>query len=63
RRCSDEVNPRKQPYKMSNQRLRELGLEFTPVAQCLYDTVVSFQEKGVLPAPPAPAQPATKEIN
>ncbi|KAF7094146.1 hypothetical protein CFC21_096480 [Triticum aestivum] len=62
-RCSDEVNPRKQPYKMSNQRLRELGLEFTPVAQCLYDTVVSFQEKGVLPAPPAPAQPAMKEIN
>ncbi|KQK19267.1 hypothetical protein BRADI_1g47300v3 [Brachypodium distachyon] len=53
-RCSDEVNPRKKPYKISNQRLRELGLEFRPVAQCLYETVVSFQEKGILPAPAQP---------
>lgn len=59
-RCSDEVNPRKQPYKISNQRLRELGLEFTPAAQALYDTVVCFQEKGILPLPvpaPTPASP------
>ncbi|KAL6861913.1 hypothetical protein ACP4OV_017613 [Aristida adscensionis] len=54
-RCSDEVNPRKQPYKISNQRLRELGLEFTPAAQCLYETVVSFQEKGILPVLPTPS--------
>jgi cinnamoyl-CoA reductase len=54
------VNPRKQPYKISNQRLRELGLEFTPAAQALYDTVVCFQEKGILPLPvpaPTPASP------
>ena len=48
-RCSDEVNPRKAPYKISNQRLRELGLEFTPAAQALYETVICFQDKGVLP--------------
>ncbi|KAM0918424.1 hypothetical protein ACQ4PT_008965 [Festuca glaucescens] len=53
KRCSDEVNPRKQPYKISNQRLRDLGVEFTPAPECLYDTVVSFQDKGILPAAPA----------
>ncbi|KAG8076915.1 hypothetical protein GUJ93_ZPchr0006g41378 [Zizania palustris] len=61
-RCSDEVNPRKQPYKISNQRLRELGIEFTPAAQCLYETVVSFQEKGILPVAPAPAASAPAQI-
>nr|ALG76007.1 cinnamoyl-CoA reductase [Miscanthus floridulus] len=48
-RCSDEVNPRKQPYKLSNQKLRDLGLEFRPVSQSLYDTVKNLQEKGHLP--------------
>nr|WAU48313.1 cinnamoyl-CoA reductase [Gloriosa superba] len=48
-RCSDEINPRKQPYKFSNQRLKDLGMEFTPVTQCLYETVKSLQEKGTLP--------------
>nr|ACZ74584.1 cinnamoyl CoA reductase 1e [Panicum virgatum] len=48
-RCSDEVNPRKQAYKFSNQKLRDLGLEFRPVSQSLYDTVKSLQEKGHLP--------------
>ncbi|XP_024018637.1 cinnamoyl-CoA reductase 1 isoform X1 [Morus notabilis] len=48
-RCSDEVNPRKKPYKFTNQKLKDLGLEFTPVRQCLYDTVKSLQEKGHLP--------------
>ncbi|XP_042518915.1 cinnamoyl-CoA reductase 1-like [Macadamia integrifolia] len=46
--CSDEVNPRAIPYKFSNQRLKDLGLNFTPVKQCLYDTVKNFQEKGYL---------------
>ncbi|KAK6139560.1 hypothetical protein DH2020_026706 [Rehmannia glutinosa] len=50
-RCSDEKNPRKKPYKFSNQKLVELGLKFTPVKQCLYDTVKSLQEKGHLSIP------------
>jgi cinnamoyl-CoA reductase len=49
------VNPRKKPYKISNQRLKDLGLEFTPTAQALYETVICFQEKGILPVPAAPA--------
>ncbi|KAB1218794.1 Cinnamoyl-CoA reductase 1 [Morella rubra] len=49
--CSDEKNPRAKPYKFSNQKLQDLGLEFTPVKQCLYETVKSLQEKGVLPIP------------
>jgi cinnamoyl-CoA reductase len=43
------VKPRKQPYKMSNQKLRDLGIEFRPVSQSLYDTVKNLQEKGHLP--------------
>ncbi|GAV72360.1 Epimerase domain-containing protein [Cephalotus follicularis] len=48
-KCSDEKNPRKEPYKFSNQKLKDIGLEFTPVKQCIYDTVKSLQEKGHLP--------------
>ncbi|ERN18655.1 hypothetical protein AMTRI_Chr12g272940 [Amborella trichopoda] len=54
-KCSDEVNPRKKPYKFSNQKLKDLGLQFTPVSQCLYDTVISLQEKGHLPKPEPPS--------
>ncbi|CAL2246133.1 unnamed protein product [Prunus armeniaca] len=50
-KCSDEVKPRVKPYKFSNQKLQDLGLEFTPVKQCLYDTVKSLQEKGHLAVP------------
>ncbi|KAF7814498.1 cinnamoyl-CoA reductase 1-like [Senna tora] len=50
-KCSDEKNPRAKPYTFSNQKLKDLGLEFTPVKQCLYDTVKSLQEKGHLPVP------------
>ncbi|KAK8551141.1 hypothetical protein V6N13_119626 [Hibiscus sabdariffa] len=50
-KCSDENNPRKKPYKFSNQKLRDLGLEFTPVKQCLYETVKSLQEKGHVAIP------------
>ncbi|CAN6164830.1 unnamed protein product [Urochloa humidicola] len=56
-RCSDEVNPRKAPYKISNQRLKDLGLEFTPAAQALYETVICFQEKGILPVPAPSSTP------
>lgn len=48
-RCSDEVKPRMKPYNFSNQKLKDIGLEFTPVKQCLYETVISLQEKGHIP--------------
>ncbi|KAJ8774036.1 hypothetical protein K2173_009467 [Erythroxylum novogranatense] len=38
-KCSDEKNPRTKPYKFTNQKLKDLGMEFTPVKQCLYETV------------------------
>ncbi|XAR50474.1 Cinnamoyl-CoA reductase [Bertholletia excelsa] len=50
-KCKDETKPRLKPYKFSNQKLKDLGLEFTPVKQALYDTVKSLQEKGHLPIP------------
>ncbi|XP_042519017.1 cinnamoyl-CoA reductase 1-like [Macadamia integrifolia] len=50
-KCSDEVNPRRQPYKFSNQKLKDVGLEFIPVKQTMYETVKSLQEKGHLPIP------------
>ncbi|XP_047944716.1 cinnamoyl-CoA reductase 1 [Salvia hispanica] len=56
-KCSDEKNPRKKPYKFSNQKLKDLGLEFTPVKQTLYDTVKSLQEKGHIPVPTQNEEP------
>ncbi|XP_016442519.2 cinnamoyl-CoA reductase 1 [Nicotiana tabacum] len=50
-KCSDETRPRAKPYKFTNQKLKDLGLKFTPVKQCLYETVKSLQEKGHLPVP------------
>ncbi|KAG6787872.1 hypothetical protein POTOM_003917 [Populus tomentosa] len=50
-KCSDEKNQRKQPYKFTNQKIKDLGIEFTPVKQCLYETVKSLQKKGHLPIP------------
>ncbi|XP_076911508.1 cinnamoyl-CoA reductase 1-like [Bidens hawaiensis] len=47
-KCKDETTPRAKPYKFSNQKLKDLGLEFTPIKQCLYETVKSLQEKGHL---------------
>nr|GMD30587.1 cinnamoyl-CoA reductase 1-like [Ipomoea batatas] len=46
-----ETKPRAKPYKFSNQKLKDLGLEFTPTKQALYDTVKSLQEKGHIPLP------------
>ncbi|KAH9620129.1 hypothetical protein KSS87_001273 [Heliosperma pusillum] len=51
-KCSDEVSPRAQPYKFTNQKVKDLGLEFTGVKQCLYETVKCLQEMGHLPIPP-----------
>ncbi|XP_031274053.1 cinnamoyl-CoA reductase 1-like [Pistacia vera] len=50
-KCSDEKKPRVKPYKFSNKKLKDLGLEFTPAKQCLYDAVKSLQETGHLPIP------------
>ncbi|KAI9076004.1 hypothetical protein K1719_033479 [Acacia pycnantha] len=55
-KCSDEKNPRAKPYTFSNKKLKDLGLEFTPVDQCLYDTVKSLQDKGHLPLPTKQAE-------
>ena len=45
-RCSDEKKPRVQPYLFSNEKVQKLGLSFTPLKKCLYDTIVSLQDKG-----------------
>ncbi|XP_023523754.1 cinnamoyl-CoA reductase 2-like [Cucurbita pepo subsp. pepo] len=50
-KCSDEVNPKKKPYKYTVEKLKSLGMEFTPIKQCIYETVKSLQEKGHLPLP------------
>eukprot|EP01018_Ginkgo_biloba_P000118 Gb_06804 [translate_table: standard] len=47
-KCSDEKNPRKKPYKFSNQKIKNLGLSLTPIKMTLADTVVSLQEKGFI---------------
>ncbi|KAK2973151.1 hypothetical protein RJ640_021364 [Escallonia rubra] len=56
-KCSDEIKPRAKPYKFSNQRLKDVGLEFTPVKQALYDTVKSLQEKNHIPVPTQNGEP------
>ncbi|TYK27022.1 cinnamoyl-CoA reductase 2-like [Cucumis melo var. makuwa] len=50
-KCSDQVNPKKKPYKYSVKKLEDLGMEFIPVKQCIYETVKSLQDKGHLPLP------------
>uniref|UniRef100_A0A0D9VMH8 NAD-dependent epimerase/dehydratase domain-containing protein n=1 Tax=Leersia perrieri TaxID=77586 RepID=A0A0D9VMH8_9ORYZ len=48
-KCEDEGNPMVQPYKFSNKRLKDLGLEFTPLRQSLHETIMSLKRKGQLP--------------
>ncbi|RCV08861.1 hypothetical protein SETIT_1G361000v2 [Setaria italica] len=48
-KCEDDGKPMAKPYKFSNQRARELGLEFTPLKKSLYEAVVCMQQKGHLP--------------
>ncbi|CAM0942936.1 unnamed protein product [Alopecurus aequalis] len=55
-KCIDDGKPMAKPYKFSNQRLRDLGLEFTPLRQSLYEMVTCLQKKGHLPLP-APVAP------
>ncbi|GAV72359.1 Epimerase domain-containing protein [Cephalotus follicularis] len=53
-KCSDEKNPRKEHYKFSVKKLKDLGMEFIPVKQCLYETVKSLQKGGHLFLPTMP---------
>jgi cinnamoyl-CoA reductase len=48
-RYEDDGKPMVKPYKFSNQRLKDLGLEFTPLKKSVYEAVVSMQKKGHLP--------------
>ncbi|KAK1393333.1 hypothetical protein POM88_012389 [Heracleum sosnowskyi] len=48
-KCSDEVKPRAKPLLFSNQKLKDMGIIFVLVKQCLYETVKSLQDKGQLP--------------
>uniref|UniRef100_A0A0E0M1A7 NAD-dependent epimerase/dehydratase domain-containing protein n=1 Tax=Oryza punctata TaxID=4537 RepID=A0A0E0M1A7_ORYPU len=41
--------PEYPPYQMSNKKLQDLGLQFIPVSDSLYETVKSLQGKGHLP--------------
>ncbi|KAI4982976.1 hypothetical protein ZWY2020_023468 [Hordeum vulgare] len=50
-KCEDDGKPMEKPYKFSNRRLRELGLEFTPLNESLYETVTCLQKKGHLSLP------------
>ncbi|KAJ6713125.1 CINNAMOYL-COA REDUCTASE-LIKE PROTEIN [Salix purpurea] len=38
-------------YPIPHQKIKDLGIEFIPVKQCLYETVKSLQESGHLPIP------------
>jgi cinnamoyl-CoA reductase len=48
-RCEDDGMAMARPYKFSNQRLRDLALEFTPLKKSLYEAVIRMQKKGHLP--------------
>ncbi|KAJ3693330.1 hypothetical protein LUZ60_008810 [Juncus effusus] len=47
-RCKDEKNPMNKGFRFNNRRLKDLGIKFTPVSQCIYETVRSLQDKGIL---------------
>ncbi|XP_006644074.2 cinnamoyl-CoA reductase 1-like [Oryza brachyantha] len=51
-RCEDNSKPLVKPYKFSVQRLEALGMHFTPLKESFYNTVISLQDKGHLPAIP-----------
>lgn len=53
-RCDNKSRPLIKPYKFSNKRLRDLGLEFTPIKESLYNMILSLQEKGDLPTTVVP---------
>ncbi|TVU27754.1 hypothetical protein EJB05_19254, partial [Eragrostis curvula] len=48
-KCEDDGMPMAKPYKFSSQRIKDLGLEFTPLKKSLYEAVICMQQKGHLP--------------
>ncbi|GJM87205.1 hypothetical protein PR202_ga03137 [Eleusine coracana subsp. coracana] len=54
--CEDDGMPMAKPYKFSSQRIKDLGLEFTPLNKSLYEAVICMQQKGHLPVIPFPPQ-------
>ncbi|XP_044417451.1 cinnamoyl-CoA reductase 1-like [Triticum aestivum] len=50
-KCEDDGKPMAKPYKFSNRRLRDMGLDFTPLKESLYETVTCLQKNGHLPLP------------
>ncbi|KAM0897009.1 hypothetical protein ACQ4PT_022803 [Festuca glaucescens] len=47
-------NPMVKPYKFSNRMLKDLVMEFTPMRESLYDTVMMLQQKGHVTVPALP---------
>ncbi|GJM87308.1 hypothetical protein PR202_ga03248 [Eleusine coracana subsp. coracana] len=54
--CEDDGMPMANPYKFSSQRIKDLGLQFTPLNKSLYEAVISMQQNGHLPVIPFPPQ-------
>ncbi|KAJ3698387.1 hypothetical protein LUZ61_002092 [Rhynchospora tenuis] len=50
-RCKDEKSPLNRGFRFSNQKLKDIGMEFAPISKCLSETVKSLQEKQILPVP------------
>ncbi|VAI22534.1 unnamed protein product [Triticum turgidum subsp. durum] len=48
-KCQGNDKPMVSPYRFSNQRLEDLGLEFTDMTKTLYETVICLQQKGHVP--------------
>ena len=48
-KCKDETGVMKKGCRFSSRRIMELGVSFMSASQCLYDTVTSLQDKGLLP--------------
>uniref|UniRef100_A0A0E0QGP3 NAD-dependent epimerase/dehydratase domain-containing protein n=1 Tax=Oryza rufipogon TaxID=4529 RepID=A0A0E0QGP3_ORYRU len=56
-RCKGDAGETAEGCRFSSRKLAELGVAVMPASQCLYDTVVSLQDKGLLPFVPAAAMP------
>ncbi|KAG8046901.1 hypothetical protein GUJ93_ZPchr0008g13485 [Zizania palustris] len=55
--CKGDAGETAEGCRFSSRKLAELGVAVTPASQCLYDTVVSLQDKGLVPFVPATGMP------